>query len=369
MTASSMCGARSRVFEACRRCFASLFTDRAIVYRNENGFDHMKVALSVAVMKMVRADRAASGVIFTLDTETGFRDVVLVTGSYGLGENIVQGRVDPDEFYVHKPSLRAGYRAVLRHTLGEKQVRMTFASEKSGANTRNRKVPHAERIRYCISDAEVLTLAEHALLIEEHYSAVNGRPTPDGYRMGQGRRGRQALYRPGQTRNRGVPARRRKPSDLCSQGQGRRSWSRAGPSERRSPAVMSVSSRTTRIFKNFQPGEILVADTTTPDWEPVMKRAAGIVTNRGGRTCHAAIVAREMGIPAVVGTADAIAKLKTGDVITVCCAEGDIGHVYKGALAFDVSDVQAEGHSPAPYPDHGQSRRSGFGVPDRHAAQ
>jgi pyruvate, water dikinase len=166
------------VFEACRRCFASLFTDRAIVYRNENGFDHMKIALSVAVMKMARADRAASGVIFTLDTETGFRDVVLVTGSYGLGENIVQGRVDPDEFYVHKPSLRAGYRAVLRHTLGEKQVRMTFASEKSGANTKNRNVPHAERIRYCISDAEVLTLADHALLIEEHYSAFNGRPTP-----------------------------------------------------------------------------------------------------------------------------------------------------------------------------------------------
>ena len=327
------------VFEACRRCFASLFTDRAIVYRNENGFDHMKIALSVAVMKMVRSDRAASGVIFTLDTETGFRDVVLVTGSYGLGENIVQGRVDPDEFYVHKPSLRAGYRAVLRHTLGEKQVRMTFASEKSGTNTKNRKVPHAERIRYCISDAEVLTLAEHAVLIEEHYSAVNGRPTPMDIEWAKdGVDGKLYIVqaRPETVASQRVAgslqtyALKEKGTVLIS--------GRAIGEKIASGHVRIVADD--KDLQEFEPGEILVADTTTPDWEPVMKRAAGIVTNRGGRTCHAAIVAREMGIPAVVGTTDAIAKLKTGDVITVCCAEGDIGHVYSGALAFDVSDVQ-----------------------------
>ena len=164
------------VFEACRRCFASLFTDRAIVYRNQNGFDHLKVALSVAIMNMVRSDKGASGVIFTLDTESGFRDVVLVTGSYGLGENIVQGQVDPDEFYVHKPTLQAGHRAVLRHTLGEKQVKMIFASAKSGATTVNRNVARADRARYCLSDAEILSLAEYALLIEAHYSAGAGGP-------------------------------------------------------------------------------------------------------------------------------------------------------------------------------------------------
>ena len=166
------------LFEACRRCFASLFTDRAIIYRNQNGFDHLKVALSVAVMRMVRSDRATSGVVFTLDTESGFRDVVLITASYGLGENVVQGRVDPDEFYVHKPTFLAGHCNVLRHSLGQKQQRMVFAPSRSGGGTVNRAVPKTERERYCLNDAEVLALADYALLIEKHYSDVAGHPTP-----------------------------------------------------------------------------------------------------------------------------------------------------------------------------------------------
>jgi pyruvate,water dikinase len=329
---------QTALFEACRRCFASLFTDRAIVYRNQNGFDHMKVALSIAVMKMVRSDRAASGVVFTLDTESGFRDVVLVTGSYGLGENIVQGRVDPDEFCIHKPTFALGHRAVIRHRLGGKQFKLVFGS-RNGNATHNRKVAAAERARYCLSDDDVLALADAALLIEKHYSERAGRPTPMDIEWAKdGPAGKLYI----------VQAR---PETVASQrGIGTvETYALA----KKGPVLVSgrsigekIASGPVRLVRNrhdlaeFKPGEILVADTTTPDWESVMKRAAGIVTNRGGRTCHAAIIAREMGIPAVVGTGEATSLLKRGGMVTVCCAEGEAGHVYAGALTFQVKQTR-----------------------------
>jgi pyruvate,water dikinase len=327
------------LFEACRRCFASLFTDRAIIYRNQNGFDHLKVALSVAVMKMVRSDRATSGVIFTLDTESGFRDVVLITASYGLGENIVQGNVDPDEFYVHKPTFLAGHCSVLRHSLGQKQQRLVFAKSKSGATTINRSVSKSERGRYCLNDAEILALADYALLIEKHYSDIAGRPTPMDIEWAKdGLDGRLYIV---QARPETVASRRTQGEvqsyALKSKGTVLVSGHAIGE---------KISTGKVRRVKNerdlaaFRPGEILVAETTTPDWEPVMKRAAGIVTDRGGRTCHAAIIAREMGIPAVVGTGEATTKLADGIDVTLSCAQGDIGHVYQGILGFSVSDIQ-----------------------------
>ncbi|MBU6444047.1 MAG: phosphoenolpyruvate synthase [Alphaproteobacteria bacterium] len=328
------------VFEACRHCFASLFTDRAIVYRNDNGFDHFKVALSVAVMKMVRSDKGASGVMFTIDTETGFRDVVLINGIYGLGENIVQGRVDPDEFYVHKPTYRDGKRAVLRHTLGGKALTLVFATGKD--TTRNTKTAKAARERFCIADEDVLQLAGHAIAIEDHYSKINGQLTPMDIEWAKDGVDNKLYI---------VQAR---PETAASQ-------KKAGQlevytlKERARPLVTGraigekIAAGLVRVvaseaeLQGFQAGEILVAATTTPDWEPVMKKAGGIVTDRGGRTCHAAIVARELGIPAVVGSENATTTLKTGSTVTISCAEGDIGHVYEGKLAFDVSEVDLSG--------------------------
>ena len=258
------------VFEACRRCFASIFTDRAIVYRNDNGFDHFKVALSVAVMKMVRSDMGASGVIFTLDTESGFRDVVLVTGSYGLGENIVQGRVDPDEFYVHKPTYRAGHRAVLRHTLGEKQVKMMFA-RRSRPRPREPQRARAERARF-VSRRGGSVAGGNALRIEDHYSLPRAAPRrwiSNGPRMAF--TANCLSSRPGPRR--WPRTRVERGSDLCPEEKGE-IWFPAAPSARRSQAASRIVPAKTTW--DFQPGEILVADTTTPDWEPVMKKAAGI---------------------------------------------------------------------------------------------
>ena len=326
------------VFEACRKCFASLFTDRAIVYRNQNGSDHMKVALSVAVMKMVRSDRAASGVIFTLDTESGFRDIVLVTGSYGLGENIVQGRVDPDEFCVHEPTFATCHRAVLRHRLGAKQIKMVFGDVGGGRTTRNLRVGDA-RARYCISDKEVLALADAALLIEAHYSGKAGHPTPMDIEWARdGPDGKLFI----------VEAR---PETVASQ---RTTGTIQSYTLDKKGRVLAsgraigekIASGRVRLVRNardlaaFKTGEILVADKTPPDWESVMKRAAGIVTNRGGRTCHAAIIAREMRISAVVGTGDATHTVKRGETVTICCAEGEAGHVYQGALDFRVAETR-----------------------------
>lgn len=325
-----------KVFEACRRCFASIFTARAISYRIDNGFDHFKVALSVGVMKMVRADAASSGVIFTLDTESGFRDVVFVTGVYGLGENIVQGTVDPDEFYVHKPTFRKGHRAVLSRSLGRKQLRMIYASAKGGI--RNVPVPAAKRAAFCITDTEVMSLADYAIKIEDHYSAHAGHPTPMDIEWAKDADDGQLYVI--QARPETVASRR---TSTALESHSLKGKSRVLATGRAVGEKIAVGKTRiiadTRSLAAFQPGEVLVAESTSPDWEPVMKTASGIVTERGGRTCHAAIVARELGVPAVVGAAGAKNALKTGTPVTVSCAEGDIGRVYEGRLPFEVKQV------------------------------
>ncbi len=327
----------NELFEACRRCFASIFTDRAISYRVDKGFDHFKVALSVGVMKMVRSDRAASGVIFTLDTESGFRDVVFVTGVYGLGENIVQGTVDPDEFYVHKPTFGAGYRAVLSRSLGRKQLRMIYADR--GGGTKNVSVPAAERERFCVTDAEVLKLAGDAITIEDHYSKQARHPMPMDIEWAKdGDDGQLYII---QARPETVVS-QRTPTGFETYALGA-----SGTVLATGRAVgEKIAAGSVRVIADahqlteFKPGEVLVAESTTPDWEPVMKISAGIVTERGGRTCHAAIVARELGIPAVVGASDAKKALKTHGMVTVSCAEGEIGRVYDGALPIKIMHVE-----------------------------
>jgi pyruvate,water dikinase len=324
------------LFEACRRCFASIFTDRAISYRIDNGFDHFKVALSVAVMKMVRSDLAASGVVFTLDTESGFRDVVFITGCYGLGETIVQGQVDPDEFYVHKPTLKQGFRRVLRRRLGAKQIRMIYGKRGGSHATLTRNVPDAERQQFCIADPEVLSLADIAVRIEAHYSKHAGSPMPMDVEWAKD--GADSKLYIIQARPETVASQR--PADFYEtynlQGKGPVIVSGRAVGEKiASGPVRRIS--TARDLAAFRPGEILVAPATSPDWEPVMKIAAGIITDKGGRTCHAAIVARELGIPAVVGATHATEKLNTGTNVTICCAEGDVGAVYQGMVAFDVT--------------------------------
>jgi pyruvate,water dikinase len=328
----------SHLIEACRRCFASIFTDRAIVYRIDNGFDHFKVALSVAVMQMVRSDRAASGVIFTLDTESGFRDVTFITGVYGLGENIVQGRVDPDEFYVHKPTLKQGYRAVLSRTLGAKQMRMVYASRRGGASTRNLKTTKHERERFCISDADVLELADCAVAIEDHYSAKAGRPMPMDIEWAKdGLNGEMYIV---QARPETVASQKRPEAfEIFEIKKAGRVLATGHAVGEKIACGRTRVIRSKRDLSTFKPGEVLVAAATSPDWEPVMKTAAAIVTDRGGRTCHAAIVARELGVPAVVGADGATRKLKNGTRVTVSCTEGEIGHIYEGDVPFDVTRV------------------------------
>lgn len=329
-------GARA-LFEACRRCFASIFTDRAISYRIDNGFDHFKVALSVAVMKMVRSDLASSGVIFTLDTESGFRDVVFVTGAYGLGENIVQGAVEPDEFYVHKPTFNAGFRAVLSRRIGAKDKKMIYARGRT--TTRNVPTSRRERESLCISDDDVLSLAESAIVIENHYSNKAGHPRPMDVEWAKdGTDGKLYII---QARPETVASRRTpealenyvlKPNAAAVLGEGRAVGEKIAAGK-----VRLI--RKKQDLRAFKPGEVLVAPATSPDWEPVMKIAAAIITEHGGRTCHAAIVARELGVPAVVGIEGITRKVKTGTNVTVSCAEGDIGHVYAGRLPFDVERV------------------------------
>lgn len=324
------------LMKACRQCFASIFTDRAISYRIDNGFDHFKVALSVAVMKMVRADLGASGVIFTLDTESGFRDVIFVTGTYGLGENIVQGAVDPDEFYVHKPTFNHGYRAVLSRRIGRKEKRMIYG--RGHATTRNVRTSPADRRRFCIGDGDVLNLAQYAIAVERHYSEKAGTPMPMDVEWAKdGSDGELYII---QARPETV-ASRRKPDALESYVLKSKSEAlatgRAVGEKIASGKVRLIKSE--RDLRAFRPGEVLVAPATSPDWEPVMKVAAAIVTDHGGRTCHAAIVARELGLPAVVGTENFTSRIRTGASVTVSCAEGDIGRVYDGKLPFEVERV------------------------------
>lgn len=327
------------LFEACRRCFASIFTDRAIVYRNDNGFDHLKVGLSVGVMKMVRSDRAASGVAFTLDTESGFRDVVFVTGAYGLGENVVQGRVDPDEFYVHKPTFRTGHRAVLRRRLGSKQNRLVYATG-GGAATADVETPLDDRERFCVTDSDVMTIAGFALEIEDHFSRRAGHAVPMDVEWAKD--GVDGEIYVVQARPETVASRKRGDkfeSFRLKEGGKTLLVGRSVGEKIACGPVRHVTSAADLSL--FRPGDVLVADITSPDWEPVMKQAAAIVTGRGGRTCHAAIVARELGIPAVVGAGEAFRSLTAGEPVTVSCAEGETGRVYSGTLPFEVSETEA----------------------------
>ena len=313
-----------------KKVFASLYNDRAIAYRVHHGFAHAGVALSAGIQRMVRSDIACSGVLFTLDTESGFRDVVFITAAYGLGETVVQGSVNPDEYYVHKPMLAQGFPAVVRRELGEKAIRMVW---RDGATVIEDTPPELRR-QFALNDAEVLELARQAMQIEQHY----GRPMDVEWAK-DGETGELFIV---QARPETVKARSAGSVEryvLKGSGEvrisGRAIGQKIGAGDVRviaSPAEMN----------HVQPGDILVTDMTDPDWEPVMKRAAAIVTNRGGRTCHAAIVARELGIPAVVGAGNATTVLKDGEAVTVSCAEGDTGRVYAGRLAFEVETLASE---------------------------
>ncbi len=317
------------LLEAVSRCFASIFTDRGVHYRHRQGFDQLAVSLSVGVMKMVRSDLASSGVVFTLDTESGHRDVVLLTGAYGLGENVVQGTVDPDEFYVHKPTYENGHRCVLRRRLGAKTVRMVTAG---ASGTRNEPTPADQRRRFCLDDHEVLDLAGAALAIERHYGqAMDVEWAKDGIdgevyivqarpETASSQASRTLLERFVVESHGAVLTQGRAIGDRLATGRVR--------------VVQDA-----QHLAGFRPGEVLVARTTTPDWEPVMKMAAAVVTDSGSRTCHAAIVARELGLPAVVGTDAATSVLQDGALVTVSCADGEVGHVYDGAAEFHVDQV------------------------------
>jgi pyruvate, water dikinase len=320
--------------------FASLFNDRAISYRVHQNFEHAAVALSAGVQHMVRSDLGVSGVMFTLDTESGFRDAVLITSSYGLGETIVQGAVNPDEFYVYKPALRAGRLAILRRNLGSKAIKMVYAPDKSKERVLTVDVSAADRSRFSLSDDEVQELARQALTIEEHYGC------PMDIEWGKdGATGQIYILqaRPETVQSRGGRSIERFSLKSRSRvlAEGRSIGQRIGAGRAR---VIRGSGEMERV----QPGDVLVADMTDPDWEPVMKRAAAIVTNRGGRTCHAAIIARELGIPAVVGCRDATDTVKDGQDVTVSCAEGDTGFVYEGVLGIEERQIELDSMPPAP---------------------
>ncbi len=326
------------LLDAIRRCFASLFTDRAISYRIDHGFDHLSVALSVGVQTMVRSDLASAGVMFTVDTESGHPDFVFVTGAWGLGEPVVQGAVDVDEWYVHKPAYARGFRTVVRRVLGRKQIKMVFAEGRLGHNLVTKATSRREQRTFCLGDAEVLELAGMAIAIEKHYSEKHGRFTPMDIEWARdGIDGRLYIV---QARPETVISRRgvTRYEEYRLTGRGQvLVTGRAVGTKIAQGAVRVI--RSTEELPAFRPGEVLVADTTTPDWEPVMKKAAAIVTNRGGRTCHAAIVARELGIPAVVGAEEATEVLETGMEVTVSCAEGEVGRVYEGRVPFEVETV------------------------------
>lgn len=328
------------VLQACHKCFASIFTDRAISYRQIKGFDHFNIALSVGVQKMVRADLAASGVMFSIDTETGFKDAALITAAYGLGENVVQGAVNPDEYLVFKPTLKQGYRPILEKRLGTKEIKMVY--DLGGSKmTKNIPVAASDRAAFALNDDEILQLAHWACLIEEHYSQVRGVYTPmdiewakDGItnelfivqarpETVQSQKIKNVLHIYQLQEKAEVLVTGRSVGEMIGQGKAR--------------VILDV-----HRLGEFQPGEVLVTNRTDPDWEPIMKKASAIVTNSGGRTCHAAIIAREMGIPAIVGCGNATKIIKAGQEITVSCAEGETGKVYKGLLAYEVQEIPLE---------------------------
>ncbi len=326
-----------QVLHKMKEVFASLYNDRAISYRVHKGFAHADVALSAGVQRMVRSDLGAAGVMFTLDTESGFEDVVFITSSYGLGETVVQGAVNPDEFYVHKPMLQAGKRALIRRNLGSKMIQMVFASEADRAAgsrlVKTIEVPTEQRNRYSLTDADVEQLARYALIIEAHY----GRPMDIEW----GKDGLDGQLYILQARPETVKSQQK------GQAEQRFTLKARGAVLAEGRAIgQKIGAGPVRLVHNIsemdrvQPGDVLVTDMTDPNWEPVMKRASAIVTNRGGRTCHAAIIARELGIPAVVGCGDATEKLSDGLLVTVSCAEGDTGHIYDGLLETEVTEVE-----------------------------
>ncbi|MFC4158654.1 phosphoenolpyruvate synthase [Chitinimonas lacunae] len=322
------------VLHAVKEVFASLYNDRAIAYRVHKGFDHAEVALSAGVQRMVRSDKGASGVLFTIDTESGFQDVVFITASYGLGETVVQGAVNPDEFYVYKPNLRAGRPAILRRSRGSKLIKMEFGDEaRAGKSVRTVHVPDVDRMKFAIDDKEVEELARYALIIEQHY----GRPMDVEW----GRDGLDGKLYILQARPETVKSQEARVETLRRY----RLRNRSAILASGRAIGQKIGQGTVRLIKDASemervaPGDVLVTDMTDPDWEPVMKRAAAIVTNRGGRTCHAAIIARELGIPAVVGCGDATRALKDGDQVTVSCAEGDTGNIYEGLLDIEIIDL------------------------------
>jgi pyruvate,water dikinase len=330
-----------QVVRRVKEVFASLYNDRAIAYRVHQGFAHEEVALSAGIQQMVRADIGAAGVMFTLDTESGFRDVVFITASWGLGEMVVQGAVNPDEFYVHKPTLRAGRPAVLRRQLGSKALRMVYdPNGDSGRRVHTEAVPMDLQRRFCLSDQEVMELARQALVIEDHY----GRPMDIEWGK-DGETGRLYILqaRPETVKSR-TSATRMERFQLGARGEvlaeGRAIGQKIGQGAAR--VVKSIAE-----MNRVQAGDVLVTDMTDPDWEPIMKRAAAIVTNRGGRTCHAAIIARELGIPAIVGCGDATRTIPDGAAVTVSCAEGDTGFVYAGTLPFERVEIDL-GRMPEP---------------------
>ncbi|WP_343588070.1 phosphoenolpyruvate synthase [Pseudomonas sp.] len=331
------------VIRAAKEVFASLFNDGAIAYRVHQGFDHKLVALSAGVQRMVRSETGTAGVMFTLDTESGFRDVVFITGAYGLGETVVQGAVNPDEFYVHKNTLQAGRPAILRRNLGSKAIKMVYGEEaKAGRSVKTVEVDRAERARFCLTDAEVSELAKQAMIIEQHYQ----RPMDIEWAK-DGDDGKLYIVqaRPETVKSRSsanVMERyllKEKGTVLV---EGRAIGQRIGAGKVR--VINDVSE-----MDKVQPGDVLVSDMTDPDWEPVMKRASAIVTNRGGRTCHAAIIARELGIPAVVGCGNATQVLKDGQGVTVSCAEGDTGFIFEGELGFDVKQNSVDAMPDLPF--------------------
>ncbi len=322
------------LLHTCKRCFASLFTERAISYRADKGFEHGKVALSIGVQKMVRSDLATSGVIFTIDTETGFRDAVLINAAYGLGENVVQGSVNPDEYCVFKPTLKSGFQPILEKRIGSKEFKLIY-DVGGGRMVKNVPVAPADRAKFAISDEEILQLARWACAIEDHYSAKRGRSVPMDIEWAKdGQTGELFIV---QARPETVQSRKQIDVIEVFKLKERGAVLVTGRSigEKVATGLVRVI-KSAQFLNEFKEGEVLVTDKTDPDWEPIMKKAAAIVTNRGGRTCHAAIVSRELGVPAIVGTEHGTELLKDGRSVTVSCAEGDTGFVYEGKLAFEV---------------------------------
>ncbi|MDP2750880.1 MAG: phosphoenolpyruvate synthase [Nanoarchaeota archaeon] len=332
------------LINACKKCFASLFTNRAISYRVDKKFDHFSIALSIGVQKMVRSDKASSGVMFSIDTESGFKDAVLITGAYGLGENVVQGAVNPDQFYVFKPTLKKGFKPIIQKTIGEKKIRMIYCNEGNKV-TKNVDVPETERRKFVISNTEILELAKWACIIEDHYSAKAGYFKPMDMEWAKDGITNELFI---------VQAR---PETVISQkdmtklkkyvlkekgkilAMGRSVGDRIGKGK--AHVIKDVHD-----IKEFKKNEVLITEMTDPDWEPIMKIASAIVTNRGGKTCHAAIISRELGIPCVVGTNDGTEKVKDGQDVTVSCAEGDDGLVYEGQLKFIIDEIDLKAIPP-----------------------